>query len=76
MTNNELVAEAESTLELQDPQEHPKMAAVQTLPKDVSRIGQEIKLFGKWETQEYASIYPRRNLSLIIAAVSRSRTSR
>ena len=27
-----------------------------TLPKDISRIGQEIKLFGKWDTQEYASI--------------------
>jgi len=26
--------------------------AVQTLPKDVSRLGQEIKLFGKWDTQE------------------------
>ena len=26
------------------------MAAAQTLPKDVSRLGQEIKLFGKWET--------------------------
>lgn len=29
-----------------------KMAAVATLPKDVSRLGQEVKLFGKWETQE------------------------
>ena len=28
------------------------MAAVPTLPKDVSKLGQEIKLFGKWETQE------------------------
>jgi small subunit ribosomal protein S5e len=24
-----------------------------TLPKEISRIGQEIKLFGKWDTQEY-----------------------
>lgn len=30
-----------------------KMAAATTLPKDVSKLGQEIKLFGKWETQEY-----------------------
>ena len=22
------------------------------LPKDVSKLGQEVKLFGKWETQE------------------------
>ena len=28
------------------------MAAVQTLPKDVSKLGQEVKLFGKWDTQE------------------------
>ena len=28
------------------------MAAVQTLPKDVSKLGSEIKLFGKWDTQE------------------------
>ncbi|TFY53799.1 hypothetical protein EVG20_g9964 [Dentipellis fragilis] len=28
------------------------MAAVQILPKDVSKLGQEIKLFGKWETQD------------------------
>jgi small subunit ribosomal protein S5e len=28
------------------------MSAVQTLPKDVSRLGQEVKLFGKWDTQE------------------------
>ena len=28
------------------------MATVQTLPKDVSRLGQEVKLFGKWDTQE------------------------
>ena len=27
-----------------------KMATV--LPKDVSKLGQEVKLFGKWETQE------------------------
>lgn len=26
--------------------------AAQTLPKDVSKLGQDIKLFGKWETQE------------------------
>lgn len=30
------------------------MATVSTLPKDVSKLGQEIKLFGKWETQEWA----------------------
>jgi small subunit ribosomal protein S5e len=29
------------------------MAAVQTLPKEVSRLGQEVKLFGKWDTQEF-----------------------
>jgi hypothetical protein len=29
------------------------MATVQTLPKEVSRLGQEIKLFGKWDTQEF-----------------------
>jgi hypothetical protein len=28
------------------------MAAVQTLPRDVSRLGQEVKLFGKWDGQE------------------------
>jgi hypothetical protein len=27
--------------------------AVQTLPKDVSKLGQEVKLFGKWDTQEF-----------------------
>jgi len=32
-----------------------QMAAVATtLPKDISRLGQEVKLFGKWDTQEYA----------------------
>jgi hypothetical protein len=32
-----------------------KMAAVATtLPKDISKLGQEVKLFGKWDTQEYA----------------------
>jgi small subunit ribosomal protein S5e len=29
------------------------MAAVQTLPKEVSKLGQEVKLFGKWDTQEF-----------------------
>lgn len=29
-----------------------KMAAVQALPKDVSKLGQDVKLFGKWDTQE------------------------
>lgn len=30
------------------------MAAVQTLPKEVSKIGSsEVKLFGKWDTAEY-----------------------
>lgn len=29
-----------------------KMTAVQTLPKDLSKLGQEVKLFGKWDTQE------------------------
>lgn len=28
-----------------------KMAST-TLPKDISRLGQEVKLFGKWDTQE------------------------
>jgi len=28
------------------------MAAVQSLPRDVSRLGQEVKLFGKWDTQD------------------------
>ena len=28
------------------------MAVVQTLPKEVSKIGSEVKLFGKWDTQE------------------------
>lgn len=28
------------------------MATATTLPKDVSKLGQEIKLFGKWDTQE------------------------
>ncbi|THH17715.1 hypothetical protein EW146_g3137 [Bondarzewia mesenterica] len=28
------------------------MASVQTLPRDVSKLGQEVKLFGKWETQD------------------------
>lgn len=30
-----------------------KMASVQTLPKEVSKLGQEVKLFGKWDTQEF-----------------------
>jgi len=29
------------------------MATVQTLPKEVSKLGQEVKLFGKWDTQEF-----------------------
>lgn len=29
-----------------------KMAAVQTLPKDLSKLNGEVKLFGKWDTQE------------------------
>ena len=29
------------------------MATVQALPKEVSRLGQEVKLFGKWETHGY-----------------------
>jgi small subunit ribosomal protein S5e len=29
------------------------MTAVQSLPKDVSKLGQEVKLFGKWDTQEF-----------------------
>jgi hypothetical protein len=35
--------------------------AVQTLPRDVSRLGQEVKLFGKWDTQEFVpslSLFP------------------
>ncbi|KAH9940481.1 40S ribosomal protein S5-1 [Epithele typhae] len=28
------------------------MAAVQTLPKEISKLGQEVKLFGKWDTQD------------------------
>jgi hypothetical protein len=31
------------------------MAAVQTLPKEVSKLGQEVKLFGKWDTQEFVA---------------------
>ena len=34
------------------PQDTIKMAAVTTLPKEVSKIGSEVKLFGKWDTQE------------------------
>jgi len=30
------------------------MATVQALPRDVSKLGQEVKLFGKWETHGYA----------------------
>jgi hypothetical protein len=33
-----------------------KMAA--TLPKDISKLGSEVKLFGKWDTQESVSFYP------------------
>ena len=29
------------------------MATVQALPKDVSKLGQEVRLFGKWETHGY-----------------------
>lgn len=29
------------------------MAAVTTLPKDISKLGSEVKLFAKWDTQEY-----------------------
>lgn len=36
-----------------------KMAAVQTLPKDVSKLGQDVKLFGKWDTQECVQFHPR-----------------
>lgn len=32
-----------------------KMAAVQSIPKDVSKLGQEVKLFGRWDTQECVS---------------------
>src|ERR1700722_186522 len=28
------------------------MVTVTTLPKEISKLGQEIKLFGKWDTQE------------------------
>jgi small subunit ribosomal protein S5e len=28
------------------------MAAVATLPKDVAKLGQEVKLFGKWDTHK------------------------
>ncbi|KAF9049851.1 ribosomal protein S7 domain-containing protein [Panaeolus papilionaceus] len=28
------------------------MAAVATLPRDISKLGQEVKLFGKWDTQD------------------------
>jgi hypothetical protein len=31
------------------------MAAVRTLPVEVSRLGQDVKLFGKWDTQECVS---------------------
>ena len=35
------------------------MAAVRTLPSDVSKAaGDSVKLFGKWETQECAPNYP------------------
>ena len=29
-----------------------KMAVAMALPKDISKLGQEVKLFGKWDTQE------------------------
>ena len=29
------------------------MTTAQALPKDVSKLGQEVKLFGKWETHGY-----------------------
>ena len=29
------------------------MAAVETLPPSISKLGQDVKLFGKWDTQEY-----------------------
>jgi hypothetical protein len=32
------------------------MATVQTLPKEVSKLGQEVKLFGKWDTQEFVPV--------------------
>jgi hypothetical protein len=31
------------------------MATAGALPKDISKLGQEIKLFGKWDTQEFVS---------------------
>lgn len=34
------------------------MTTVQALPKDVSKLGQEIKLFGKWETGTHAYVLP------------------
>jgi len=34
-----------------------KMAALATtLPKEISKLGQEVKLFGKWDTQEWVAI--------------------
>jgi hypothetical protein len=29
-----------------------------SLPKDVAKLGQEIKLFGKWDTQEFVMLIP------------------
>lgn len=34
------------------------MTTVQALPRDVSKLGQEIKLFGKWETHGYVQRCP------------------
>jgi small subunit ribosomal protein S5e len=34
-----------------------------TLPKDISKLGQEIKLFGKWDTQESVSLFARSTLA-------------
>lgn len=31
-------------------------APATTLPKEISKLGQEVKLFGKWDTQEWAAI--------------------
>lgn len=33
------------------------MTTTTTLPKDISKLGQEVKLFGKWETQECVSFH-------------------
>jgi hypothetical protein len=52
------------------------MALATTLPKEVSRLGQEIKLFGKWDTQEYLQFYMHARVGVDLHISSKRRGER